>query len=47
MGGEIEVGVGGEDTEVVEVVCCARVVAVRVLELAERVERGDLLEREL
>lgn len=47
MGGDGEVGVGGEDAEVVEVVRRAAVVSVRVLEFAKVVERGDLVERDL
>ena len=47
VGGDGEIGVGREDAEVVEVICGARVVSVRVLELAEVVECGDLFERDL
>ena len=47
MGGDGEIGVGGEDAEVVEVVGGAAVVSVRVLKLAKVVERGDLVERDL
>ena len=47
VGGDGEIGVGREDAEVVEVICSARVVSVRVLELAEVVECGDLFERDL
>lgn len=44
MGGGVEVGVGREDAEVVEVVCRAAVVAVGVLELTKVVERRDLFQ---
>ncbi len=42
-----EIGVGGEDAEVVEVVGSTAVVSVRVLEFAKVVERGDLFEGDL
>ena len=42
-----EVGIGGEDAEMVEVICCTAVVAVRVLEFSKVVESGDLIECEL
>ena len=45
--GHGHLGVGGEDAEVVEVVGSAAIVSVRVLELAEVVECGDLFERDL
>ena len=35
VGGDGEIGVGGENAEVVEVVCGTAVVAVRILELPE------------
>ena len=47
MGGDGEIGVGGEDAEVVEVVGSAAVISVRVLELAKVVEGGDLFESNL
>ena len=45
--GDCKFRVGREDTEVVEVVGSAAIVSVRVLELAEVVECGDLLKRDL
>lgn len=42
-----EVCVGGQYPEVVEVVCGAAIVPVRVLELTKIVEGGDLAEGEL
>ena len=47
MGGDGEIGVSGEDAEVVEVIGGTAVVSVRVLELAKVVEGCDLLERNL
>ena len=47
VGGGVEICVGGEDAEMVEVICGARVVAVGILELAKVVERSYLLEGEL
>ena len=44
MRGGVEILVGREDAEVIEVVRGAGIVPVRVLELAEVVERVDLLE---
>lgn len=46
-GGEEEVRVGREDTEVVEVVGRAGVVSDRVLELSEAVQERDLVECDL
>jgi len=42
-----EIGIGGEDAEVVEIVGCTTVVAVRISEVAKVIQRGDLLEGEL
>lgn len=47
MGGEVEVGRGGEDEEMVEVGCGAFVAAVGVLVVAVVVERVDLVEGQL
>ena len=47
MGGHGEVGVGGENAEVVEVVGGATVVSIAVLELAKVVESIDLLKGDL
>ena len=43
----VEVDVGGEDAEVVQIVGGTAVVSVRVLEFSKVVECGDLLERDL
>ena len=45
--GRVQIGVGGQHAEVVEVVGSARVVPVRVLELSKVVQCGDLFEGEL
>ena len=47
MGGEVQVGVGGEDPEMVEVVGGTGIVAVGILELAEVVEGRYLFEGNL
>ena len=47
VGGDGEIGVGGEDAEVVEIIGSAAVIAVRVLEFSKVVESGDMLERDL
>ena len=47
MGGGVEVVVGGEDSEVVKVVCGTAVISVRILELTEVVQCGDLFQCQL
>jgi hypothetical protein len=44
VGGGVEVVVGGEDSEVVKVVCGTALISVRILELTEVVQCGDLFD---
>lgn len=47
MGGDVEVIIGGQDTEVVEIISCTTVVSVCILELSKGVQGVDLLKGDL